>query len=371
MREDREVSLRELSMQLAAWENDVHRDAVTHKQRMRVYTALRQSHLPKLDENDVVEFDSSAGVIELTDDASELEVYLDVVPHDEIPWSTYYLGLGNICAGAVVLSWVEIFPLSAFPELGLAALVTALFVGSAIAHRYYERQNRLGSARGAAGPEGGTMVSIMDSVRTVVSEHRTAVNVVGILVLVAVVAPFLVVGVPQLAGASESHHVVLSDSMNPTFESGDVILVEDVDPETIEEGNVITYADSSGERTTHRVVEVVEEDGERYFQTKGDANEDPDATLVPAGAVEARHAHAPLHRSRRPFRWNATRDRTPDDRAGNAVDGFRAWNLYRAWNGTEDADSDDGDDEPNIDDRTSLPRDVEHTARNRRRTTER
>jgi len=146
MREDREVSLRELSMQLAAWENDVHRDAVTHKQRMRVYTALRQSHLPKLDENDVVEFDSSAGVIELTDDASELEVYLDVVPHDEIPWSTYYLGLGNICAGAVVLSWVEIFPLSAFPELGLAALVTALFVGSAIAHRYYERQNRLGSA---------------------------------------------------------------------------------------------------------------------------------------------------------------------------------------------------------------------------------
>jgi len=48
------------------------------------------------------------------------------------------------------------------------------------------------------------MVSIMDSVRTVVSEHRTAVNVVGILVLVAVVAPFLVVGVPQLAGPARA-----------------------------------------------------------------------------------------------------------------------------------------------------------------------
>lgn len=146
MQEDREVSLRELSMQLAAWENDVDVDAVTHKQRMRVYTALRQFHLPKLDENGVVEFDSSAGVVELTDDATELEVYLDVVPHDEIPWSTYYLGLGNICAVAVVLSWVDLFPFSVVPGLGLAALVTALFVGSAIGHRYYERQHRLGSA---------------------------------------------------------------------------------------------------------------------------------------------------------------------------------------------------------------------------------
>ncbi|OLZ42721.1 hypothetical protein A6E15_12985 [Natrinema saccharevitans] len=146
MREQREVSLRELSRELAAWENDVDVDAVTHKQRMRVYTALRQSHLPKMDENDIVEFDSSAGVIELTDDASELEVYLDVVPHDEIPWSTYYLGLGGLCAVAVTLSGVGLFPLSEVPGLGLAALVTLLFVGSAIAHRYHERANRLGSA---------------------------------------------------------------------------------------------------------------------------------------------------------------------------------------------------------------------------------
>lgn len=144
MRENREVSLRELSRQLAAWENGIDIDAVTHKQRMRVYTALRQSHLPKLNENGIVEFDSSAGIIELTDDASELEVYLDVVPHDEIPWSTYYLGLGCLCIGAVVLSWAEIFPLSVLSGNGIAVLVTALFLGSAIGHRYYERKNRLG-----------------------------------------------------------------------------------------------------------------------------------------------------------------------------------------------------------------------------------
>ena len=144
--EGREVTLRELSKQLAAWENDVDLEAVTHKQRMRVYTALRQSHLPKLDEYGVVEFDQSAGTIALTDEASELEVYLDVVPHDEIPWSTYYLGLGGLCAGAVGLSWAGVFPLSVLSGIGVAALVTVMFVGSAVAHRYHERRNRLGSA---------------------------------------------------------------------------------------------------------------------------------------------------------------------------------------------------------------------------------
>lgn len=145
-REDREVTLHELSKQLAAWENDVEFDAVTHKQRMRVYTALRQSHLPKLDENGVVEFDASAGTIALTDDASELEVYLDVVPHDEIPWSTYYLGLGGVCSGAVVLFELGVVPFTVFSGIGIAALVTLLFTVSAVAHRYHEHRNRLGSA---------------------------------------------------------------------------------------------------------------------------------------------------------------------------------------------------------------------------------
>ncbi|WP_339104962.1 hypothetical protein [Haloterrigena salinisoli] len=143
--EGRAVTLHELSKQLAAWENDVDPDAVTHKQRMRVYTALRQSHLPKLDENGVVEFDASAGTIALTDDASELEVYLEVVPHDEIPWSTYYLGLGGICASVVGLFGIGIFPFSALSGIGIAALVTLLFTVSAVAHRYHERRNRLGS----------------------------------------------------------------------------------------------------------------------------------------------------------------------------------------------------------------------------------
>lgn len=142
---DGEVTLNELSTQLAAWENDVSPEAVTYKQRMRLYTALRQSHLPKMDDSGVVDFDSSAGTVALTESASELEVYLDVVPHDEIPWSAYYLGLGLICAGLVAVAWAGVYPISLVPGTGIATLVTTLYTGSAIAHRYHERQNRLGA----------------------------------------------------------------------------------------------------------------------------------------------------------------------------------------------------------------------------------
>ena len=200
-----------------------------------------------------------------------------------------------------------------------------------------------------------------DSVRKIVSNRRTLVNVLGISVLLAAVAPFLVIGVPQLAGASESY-VVMSDSMSPTFESGDVILVEDVDPETVEEGDVITYADGSGERTTHRVVDVVEEDGELYFQTKGDANEDPDQGLVPADAVEARHVHTlPYIGHVVLFAGSRLGIVLLMIVPGTLLMVSEAWNLYRAWNGSGgdggDADSESGADEP-----PAGPQDLEQAA---------
>jgi len=45
---DDDARVRDIAEQLAAWENDVEIPEVTYKQRKRVYTALHQSHLPKL-----------------------------------------------------------------------------------------------------------------------------------------------------------------------------------------------------------------------------------------------------------------------------------------------------------------------------------
>ncbi|SIS01773.1 hypothetical protein SAMN05421752_107181 [Natronorubrum thiooxidans] len=138
------ATLRELVSHVAAWENGISTAEVTYEQRTRVYTALRQSHLPKLDDGGVVSFDADRGIVALTDAASELEVYLDVVPHDDIPWSKYYVGLGVLCTGFIAGMWAGLLPFSLIPPLIGTSLVTALFTLSAVAHVYHDNRMRLG-----------------------------------------------------------------------------------------------------------------------------------------------------------------------------------------------------------------------------------
>lgn len=139
-----EAQLRDLTTRIAAWENDTTPEEVTSKQRMRVYTALRQSHLPKMDREGVVVFDPVSGSVELTEDASQLEVYLDVVPHDEIPWSDFYLGLGVLGLGVVTLLWLEVVPFALVPDLGWAGLFAAALAASGAVHKARARRMKLG-----------------------------------------------------------------------------------------------------------------------------------------------------------------------------------------------------------------------------------
>ena len=107
------ATLRDLSRTLAAWENDARTSEVTGQQRKRVYTALKQFHLPKMDRADVIDYDDDRGTVSLTEAARNLRVYLEVVPEDEIPWSEYYLGLGAVSSAAVAAVWMGAFSLGA------------------------------------------------------------------------------------------------------------------------------------------------------------------------------------------------------------------------------------------------------------------
>ncbi|MWV39546.1 hypothetical protein [Natrialba sp. INN-245] len=149
------VEFRELVTRVAAWENDVPPSAVTYEERMRVYTALRQSHLPKLDDGGVVSYDSDRGTVALTEAASELEVYLEVVPHDDIRWSTYYAGLGCLCTGFVLALWAGIPLFSAIPPLAGTTLVTAVFTVSAVFHTRHDSRIRLDSDGPTTDADGG------------------------------------------------------------------------------------------------------------------------------------------------------------------------------------------------------------------------
>lgn len=141
-REGEPVTLGDLAEHVAAWELDKGVKAVTSAERKRVYTSLQQTHLPTLERANIIEFDDR--MIELTDEAAELDVYLDIVPGDSVPWGVYYLGLTVV--GAVVMGglWLEIVPTEAVSELGWATLVFALFAVSAMVHVVQSRRMRLG-----------------------------------------------------------------------------------------------------------------------------------------------------------------------------------------------------------------------------------
>lgn len=135
----------ELAENVAAWENDTSVAGVTSSERKRVYISLLQLHLPRMADAGLVDFDKSRGVVEPLPRMFEVDVYLEVVPDDEIPWSDFYLGLAAINLGFLVAGWLEVFPFSLVPDLVWGLVVAVLFGVSAVVDYYSGRKTRLGS----------------------------------------------------------------------------------------------------------------------------------------------------------------------------------------------------------------------------------
>lgn len=71
--------------------------------------------------------------------------------------------------------------------------------------------------------------------------------------------------------------VVLTGSMEPTYDVGSVIYYKKVPKEEIKQGDVITFTLKDNTFVTHRVNKVEDND---MYETKGDANESPDIEKV-------------------------------------------------------------------------------------------
>lgn len=101
-----------------------------------------------------------------------------------------------------------------------------------------------------------------------------------VLVIVVVVMAIALVGV-RLIGLQPL--TVLSGSMEPTYHTGDLIYVKEVDYRELKSGDVITFMLSEDTIATHRIVEVVPDENDSSvlrYRTKGDANDAEDGTLV-------------------------------------------------------------------------------------------
>jgi len=125
---DETVTLGELAEQIAAWENDTEVNALNSDQRKRVYVALYQTHLPKMHDAGIVEYDQDRGLITLADNADLLVMYLDTDTHRRQRWDRVYAAL-SIVGAAVLFGAMGGLPLlSTVSQSVLAGVVILAFL---------------------------------------------------------------------------------------------------------------------------------------------------------------------------------------------------------------------------------------------------
>ncbi|MBR3760739.1 MAG: signal peptidase I [Ruminococcus sp.] len=133
-----------------------------------------------------------------------------------------------------------------------------------------------------------------DSKNAEATRSHKIMTIIGIIICVILV-PILIINitliikshtnkddVPKIGGYCPL--IVLTGSMEPEIKDGDLIIVKQIDGDDVKVGDVISFFDpesTSNSVLTHRVTEIVEENGSLSFRTKGDANNTEDKMAVP------------------------------------------------------------------------------------------
>ncbi|WP_257299949.1 hypothetical protein [Haloarchaeobius sp. FL176] len=140
-----QLTVRELTVHVAARECGVPVSDLEYKQRKRVYTSLVQTHLPALAKNGVVAYDKSRGTVARTDMTAAFAPYLtEQLVETAVPgaaWSKRYLALAASFAAVVALGWLGVPPLASLPALVYGGLFAGTLAVTAAAHLHTERRD--------------------------------------------------------------------------------------------------------------------------------------------------------------------------------------------------------------------------------------
>jgi hypothetical protein len=136
------VELGTLAEQVAAWENDATVSEVSPSQRKSVYSALHQTHLPRLEAAGVLRYDADRSIVRSSDTAAGLDMQLASDPPTSLPWHRLYLGLAGMSLLLLGTLWLGLYPFTILSALQYALLVIAAFWVTAMGHTYDLRRWR-------------------------------------------------------------------------------------------------------------------------------------------------------------------------------------------------------------------------------------
>jgi hypothetical protein len=133
----REVSLRDLAEEIAGTETG--ESPPPSNIRDSVYVSLHQTHLPKLDDAGIVDYDSDRKIISLERPAKQVDLYMEVVTRYGVTWATYYRALGTVSLLSVVLASTETPLISAVDPLLWASFFLAVIAVSTF-YQFWSRR---------------------------------------------------------------------------------------------------------------------------------------------------------------------------------------------------------------------------------------
>ncbi|WP_306056682.1 DUF7344 domain-containing protein [Natronococcus wangiae] len=132
--QDGPVKMRDVAEYVAARENDTTVAELTSTERQRVYIPLYQSHLPKLDEEGIIEYNQSRGIVRPTDQLYVFEPYIKATENGASSLEDrasggraikeYYV---TAVAASASLLLASVAGILTIPGLVLGAIITALF----------------------------------------------------------------------------------------------------------------------------------------------------------------------------------------------------------------------------------------------------
>lgn len=122
---DHEAAIGSLATQIAAWENGIPHSAVTSTLRKRTYNTLQQTHLPRMDEAGLVDYDHHRGTVVLAVKPRQVEIFLGVLPRTGSVWTTGFLLSGFVLWLLLALNWLLVHVFQVYKP-GSGSILTGL-----------------------------------------------------------------------------------------------------------------------------------------------------------------------------------------------------------------------------------------------------
>lgn len=116
-------------------------------------------------------------------------------------------------------------------------------------------------------------------IESIMNRKRNAqkVRIVLIVIFIIILYNVILVGITSIDNEKSlslfgyQAYIITSDSMKPEINSGDVVVIKQCNEEELSTDDIITF-EKNGKINTHRIINIINENGKVEYITKGDNN---------------------------------------------------------------------------------------------------